>query len=295
MRKSPGKKGLGARLRSLFGGGLETEEAFEELEDALIEADLGATTAMELVDDLRDRRGAVGAGRDELLAWLMEDLEAIVVERPFELTPAALNVVLVLGVNGVGKTTTIAKLAEHFRSAGQATGICLAAGDTFRAAAVEQLTIHAERLGVRIVSQGTGADSGAVIYDAVESARARGEDLVLADTAGRMHTKANLIAELEKIDRIVSSRAPDAAYRRLLVIDATTGQNGLRQAEVFSEAVALDGIVLAKYDSTAKGGILVPISRSLQIPAVFLGVGERYSDLIPFDRTAYLKDLLGIE
>ena len=295
MKKSPGRKGLGARLRSLFSGGLDTEEAFEELEDALIEADLGAAVAMELVDTLRDRRGSGGADREQLLAWLFEELESIVIERPFSLTPGVLNVVLVLGVNGVGKTTTIAKLTEYFRSSGQADGICLAAGDTFRAAAVEQLTIHAQRLGVRIVSQGSGADSGAVIYDAVESARARGETLVLADTAGRMHTKANLIAELEKIDRIVSSRAPDAAYRRLLVVDATTGQNGLRQAEVFSEAVPLDGIVLAKYDSTAKGGILVPISRSLGIPALFLGTGERYSDLVPFDRDAYLKELLGIE
>jgi fused signal recognition particle receptor len=286
------KKGLGARLRALFGGGLGTEEEFEALEDLLIEADLGAATAMEIVDGVREQGRA---NRDELIERLRESLDGIVVEKPFSLEHGKLNVVLVLGVNGVGKTTTIAKLASYFRETGAAREICLAAGDTFRAAAVEQLTIHAERLGVRIVAQGSGADSGAVIYDAVESARARGEDLVLADTAGRMHTKANLIAELEKIDRIVSSRAPDAAYRRLLVIDATTGQNGLRQAESFAEAVPIDGIVLAKYDSTAKGGILVPISRSLGIPAVFLGTGERYQDIRPFDKHAYVGELLDTE
>jgi fused signal recognition particle receptor len=282
-------KGLGARLRALFGGGLASEKQFEQLEDLLIEADLGAVTSMEIVDRLRE-----APGDGDLMFRIREALNAIVLEQPFHLQPDRLNVVLVLGVNGVGKTTTIAKLASYFRVTGQADGICLAAGDTFRAAAVEQLTIHAERLGVRIVSQGTGADSGAVIYDAVESAGARGEQLVLADTAGRMHTKSNLIAELEKIDRIVVSRAPGAAYRRLLVIDATTGQNGLRQAEVFSEAVPLDGIVLAKYDSTAKGGILVPIARQLKIPAVFLGTGERYEDIRPFSRSEYVRELLGL-
>lgn len=290
------KKGLGARLRALFSGGFGSEESFEELEDTLIEADIGARTAMEIVDDLRSAsRRENAASRDELLGLLAEELASVVKEADFRLDPNALNVVLVLGVNGVGKTTTVAKLATYFRESGQADSLCLAAGDTFRAAAVEQLSIHAERLGVRVVKQGPGADSGAVIYDAIESARNRGDRLVLADTAGRMHTKKNLVEELSKVDRIVSKRAPEASYRRLLVIDATTGQNGLQQAEVFSEAVPIDGIILAKYDSTAKGGILVPISGRLGIPAAFLGTGEKYRDLRPFRTQEYVRDLLDLE
>jgi fused signal recognition particle receptor len=214
-------------------------------------------------------------------------------ETRLDLVPNQLNIMLLLGVNGVGKTTSLAKLSSYYRSTGQTESVVVAAGDTFRAAAVEQLSIHAERLGVRIISQGSGADPAAVIYDAIESARSRGDNLVLADTAGRMHTKANLVGELEKIDRIVASRAPEAVYRRLLVIDATTGQNGLRQAEVFSEAVEINGIVLAKYDSTAKGGILIPIAQQLQIPAAFVGVGEKYEDFHPFDADRYIADLLG--
>lgn len=290
------KKGLGARLRALFGSGLADEESFEELEDLLIESDLGVKTAMEISGHLRDRsREQRVSSRDELVELLRRELTAMVKARPIHLEKGRLNVILLLGVNGVGKTTTLAKLATHYKATGEADGIVLAAGDTFRAAAVEQLGVHADRLGIRFVSQGSGADPGAVIYDAVESARTRGEQLVLADTAGRMHTKANLVAELSKIDRIVSGRAPDAAYHRLLVIDATTGQNGLRQAEIFSEAVALSGIVLAKYDSTAKGGILVPISRELGIPASFLGVGEKYDSLRVFDAEAYVRELLGLE
>ncbi|MFW6293232.1 MAG: signal recognition particle-docking protein FtsY [Spirochaetota bacterium] len=289
------KKGLGSRLRSLFGGSFGDEESFEELEDTLIEADIGARAAMDIVDRLREAsRKERASSRDDLLELLRRELVAVVKEAEFRLDPGALNVVLVLGVNGVGKTTTIAKLATHFRETGQAESICLAAGDTFRAAAVEQLSIHAERLGVRIVKQTSGSDSGAVIFDAVQSARTRGDRLVLADTAGRMHTRKHLVEELSKIDRIVSGRAPDAVYRRLLVIDATTGQNGLQQAEVFSQAVPIDGIVLSKYDSTAKGGILVPISQQLGIPTVFYGTGEKYTDIHPFHADDYVKDLLDL-
>jgi fused signal recognition particle receptor len=289
------KKGLGARLRALFGGGLDSEASFEELEDTLIEADIGARTAMEIVERLRETsRKHRAATRDDVLELLRAELESLVEQTDLRLDGSRLNIVLVLGVNGVGKTTTIAKLATYFRDTGQADSICLAAGDTFRAAAVEQLSIHAERVGVRIVKQGPGADSAAVVYDAIESAQNRGERLVLADTAGRMHTRKHLVEELTKIDRIVSKRAPDASYRRLLVIDATTGQNGLQQAQTFKEAVPIDGIVLAKYDSTAKGGILIPISRQLGIPAAFLGVGEKYTDLRPFRREEYVRELLDL-
>ncbi len=289
------QKGLGARLRALFSRGLESEQSFEELEDTLIEADIGARTAMEIVDRLRETsRKQRAATREEVLELLRVELESVVKQTELRLDPGRLNIVLVLGVNGVGKTTTIAKLATYFRDSGQADSVCLAAGDTFRAAAVEQLSIHAERVRVRIVKQGPGADSAAVVFDAIESARNRGERLMLADTAGRMHTRKHLVEELSKIDRIVSKRAPDALYRRLLVIDATTGQNGLQQAEVFQEAVPIDGIVLAKYDSTAKGGILIPISRQLGIPAAFLGIGEKYTDLRPFRREEYVRELLDL-
>ena len=286
------KRRLGSRLRTLLSGGLATEESYEELEEALIEADVGARSAVEMVDALRDASRLESAGsKDALLSILRRQIESAVLPGTLEIESGKINIILVLGVNGVGKTTTIAKLARHFQESGQARGICLAAGDTFRAAAVEQLSVHAERLGVRIVKQSTGSDSAAVIYDAIESARGKGDELVIADTAGRMHTKRHLVEELSKVDRIVAKRAPEANYRRLLVIDATTGQNGLHQAEIFKEAVPIDGLILAKYDSTARGGILIPISKQLQIPTMFLGTGESYGDLKPFKAHEYAWDL----
>lgn len=290
------KKGFGARLRALFAGGFGDEESFEELEDLLIESDIGAKASMAIVDRVRERsRSERVTDQEGLAALLAQELRQRVRAVTITLDPDRLNVILLLGVNGVGKTTTLAKLATYFRQSGQANGIVMAAGDTFRAAAVEQLGVHADRIGARLVSQGKGADAGAVIFDAIASARNRGDQLVLADTAGRMHTKKNLVDELSKIDRVVAGRAPDAAYQRLLVIDATTGQNGLRQAEVFSEAVSIAGIILAKYDSTAKGGILVPIADTLGIPAAFVGTGESYGHLRPFDPDSYVRELVGME
>ena len=288
-------RGLGARLKDLFTRSPEGEEFYEELEDLLIESDMGSAATIEAVDELR-RRPRSGKLRDwnGFLSAPAETLSGYLSETRIELDPERLNVFLVLGVNGVGKTTTIAKLAQYYRAAAGTEGIVLAAGDTFRAAAIDQLAVHGERLGMRTVKQAPGADPGAVIYDALESARSRGDRLVLADTAGRMHSKQNLVNELAKIDKIVKNRAADAVYRRILVIDATTGQNALRQAEIFHEAVGLDAIILAKYDSTAKGGILVPIARELGIPCAFLGSGETYDSLVPFDATAYLAELLGV-
>jgi fused signal recognition particle receptor len=288
-------KGLGARLKELFSRSPEGEEFYEDLEDLLIEADMGSAVTMEAVDELRSRaRQKKLADRRDFLAELASILEGYLSGYRLELDPGRLNVFLVLGVNGVGKTTTIAKLAQYYRAEAGTDGIVLAAGDTFRAAAIDQLALHGERLGFRTVRQAPGADPGAVIYDALESARSRGDRLVLADTAGRMHSKQNLVNELAKIDKIVKNRAADATYRRILVIDATTGQNALRQAEIFHEAVGLDAIILAKYDSTAKGGILVPIARELGIPCAFLGRGETYDSLVPFDVRAYLDELLGV-
>lgn len=288
-------KGLGARLKDLFTRSPEGEEFYEELEDLLIEADMGSVVTMDAVDELRRRaKSEKLRDRGAVLGALADILAGYLRAYPLELDPERLNVFLVLGVNGVGKTTTIAKLAQYYRAAAGTDGIVLAAGDTFRAAAIDQLSLHGERLGIRTVKQAPGADPGAVIYDALESARSRGDRLVLADTAGRMHSKQNLVNELAKIDKIVRNRAADAVYRRILVIDATTGQNALQQAEIFHDAVGLDAIVLAKYDSTAKGGILVPIARDLGVPCAFLGRGETYDSLEPFDAARYLDELLGV-
>ncbi|MEX2445298.1 MAG: signal recognition particle-docking protein FtsY [Alkalispirochaeta sp.] len=285
------KKSLGQRLKNLFSFSSDSEEFFEELEEMLIEADLGAQFTMELSDRLR------GAGkirdRDDLRQALRAELLRELKVTDPGLNPDALNVVLVLGVNGVGKTTNLAKLAHLYQREWPQAGISLAAGDTFRAAAVEQLTLHAERLGVRIIKQKSGSDSGAVIWDALESAMARGDKLLFADTAGRMHNKAHLVQELEKIHGIIRKKAGDAVnYRKILVVDATTGQNALRQAEMFHEAVGVDGVLLAKYDSTARGGILVPLVRTLGLGCIWVGSGERYEDIQRFDPDAYIDELI---
>jgi fused signal recognition particle receptor len=285
------KKTLGQRLKNLFSFSGDTDEFFEELEEMLIEADLGAQFAMELSDRLRGAGGI--RSRENLVAALRgEFLQELRVGDP-QLDRERLNVVLVLGVNGVGKTTNLAKLAHLYQREWPGTGITLAAGDTFRAAAVEQLVTHGERLGVRVIRQSTGSDAGAVIWDALESARARGDRLLLADTAGRMHNKANLVAELEKIHGIIRKKAgEDVIYRKVLVVDATTGQNALRQAELFHEAVGIDGVLLTKYDSTGRGGILVPLARRLGLGCIWIGTGEGYDDLHRFDPETYVDELI---
>jgi len=289
------KKSLGERLKSLFQRGVESEELFEELEDNLIEADIGPRVTMEVVSELRERtRQERLSGRDALLGALKDILAGYLKHTELALAPEVLNVFLVLGVNGVGKTTTIAKMADFYRREKGVEGVVLAAGDTFRAAAIDQLELHGSRLGIRTLSQAPGADPGAVIFDALTSARAQGDRLVLADTAGRMHNRANLVAELQKIHRIVESRCPDCSYRKILVIDATTGQNGLQQAEIFHDAVGVDAVVLAKYDSTARGGILITLGHRLGLPCAFIGRGEKYGDLLPFDPDTYLDELLGL-
>lgn len=283
--------GLGSRLKQLFTGARDTEEFYEDLEDTLIEADLGARLAMEYSERLR-KTGNV-RGREELVARLREYLLEDVQVAHLGLNQEVLNVVLILGVNGVGKTTSLAKLAYHYKQIWDPGSIVLAAGDTFRAAAVEQLSLHAERLGLRIVRQTTGSDAGAVIYDAITSAVSRGDRLVLADTAGRMHNRENLVRELEKIHGIIHRRAGEqVVYRKVLVLDTTTGQNALQQAEMFHKAVGVDAVLLAKYDSSARGGILVPLGRSPGLPCGWLGTGEQYGDLVPFDRERYVDELL---
>lgn len=290
------KKGLGEKLKGLFrGSSQEEEEFYEELEDLLIEADLGSKVTFETVEALRRRvKSEKLRGKEEVAGALRELLSEYLKKRELSLDPDRLNVFLVLGVNGVGKTTTIAKMADYYRRTAGTEQIVLAAADTFRAAAVEQLATHGERLGFRVVRQTTGSDAAAVVYDALESAVSRKERLVLIDTAGRMHNKANLVQELAKIDKIVKRKAEGANYRSILVVDATTGQNALRQAELFHQAVGVEALVMAKYDSSAKGGVIIPIARELGIPCAFLGKGEGYEDLRPFDPEQYLSELVDV-
>lgn len=284
------------RLKALLGIATPDSEAFyEELADLLVEGDLGASLSFAVTDELRAscRRSHI-TGPDAIKAELKSLLSAYCLASTISPEPGRLNVFLLLGVNGVGKTTSCAKLAHYYRSRGLAKDIVLAAGDTFRAAAIDQLRIHGERLGLRVVAQSPGSDPGAVLYDAIESAKAQGADLVLADTAGRMHTRQDLIRELAKIDKIVSTRAEGANYRRLLVLDGTTGQNGLRQAESFLGAVKIDGVILSKTDSTAKGGLAIALSKEFGLPISFLGRGEGYDDLVAFQVGPFLDDFLGM-
>lgn len=283
------------KLKGLFTSRKIDEAFFEELEDTLIEGDLGARLTDEIVEVLRKEAKAERAKTVEDLQQIMKRLlEAYVKTASVDLASGGLNVFMILGVNGVGKTTSIAKMASWYRKGGKK--VLLAAADTFRAAAVDQLDIHATRLGMRIVKQSSGSDPGAVVYDALTSALAQGDDLVLADTAGRMHNKENLMRELQKIDKIIAGRGiPAERYRKLLVIDATTGQNGLSQAMLFNSAVHLDGVILTKYDSAAKGGALVQIGQQLGLPILFVGTGERYEDIHPFDKDEFLNALVGLE
>ncbi len=287
-------KGIGRRLRELFQSRDFGDEFFEELEDAMIEADMGVRTASEACEALREAVRSRGIrSREALLAELKNRLRAAIISREIALVPDVLNVLLVLGVNGVGKTTTIAKLARHFQARRGVQKILLAAGDTFRAAAIEQLQVLGARLGLPVVAQEPGADPGAVIFDAISSAASRGSQLLIADTAGRLHNRDALVKELAKIDKIVQTRVAGEAYQRILVLDATTGQNSLAQAEVFHAAVGVSSIVLSKCDSTAKGGMIIPICRDLGIPFSYLGLGEKLDDLEPFDPGEYLDSLFG--
>jgi fused signal recognition particle receptor len=283
--------GLGTRLRSILGmGEPATEVTWDEVEEALIAADVGATTTLELVEAARARvRRSGGRSGEDVRAALADEvrerLERVGSGR-FELGPAP-SVILFVGVNGTGKTTTIAKLAARLKRDGHS--IILAAGDTFRAAAIEQLRIWGERLGAPVVAQRAGADPGAVAFDAVIAAESRGVEAVLVDTAGRLQNKVQLMAELTKIRRVIERRLPGQPAHVLLVLDATTGQNGLVQAESFSAEAGVTGIVLTKLDGTAKGGVAVAIADRLNVPIVFAGTGEEIDDLAPFDPAAYVE------
>jgi fused signal recognition particle receptor len=286
--------GIGRRLREVFRARQFDEGFFLELEDAMIEADMGVRIASESVEALREAVRNDGLRtREALLEALRAYLKGFIVAREVPVTPGSLNVLLVLGVNGVGKTTTIAKLAQHYRARRGVQKILLVAGDTFRAAAIDQLKLLGERLGLPVIAQEPGADPGAVIFDGITSAAARGSELVIADTAGRLHNREALVKELAKIDKIVKARVDGASYRKVLVLDATTGQNSLAQAEVFHRAVGIDAMVLSKCDSTAKGGMVIPICRELGVPFAYIGLGEKLDDLEVFDPDQYLASLFG--
>jgi fused signal recognition particle receptor len=279
--------GFGSRLRQAFLG--EGDEVWDDVEETLIAGDVGAALSMDLVERARKRRDPGGPE-----SAVRAELASLLVAREPGWEPAATGtdgpaIVLVVGVNGTGKTTTIGKLAARERANGRR--VVLAAADTFRAAAIDQLRIWADRAGTELVAHAPGADPGAVVFDALDAAVARHADLVIADTAGRLHTKANLMDELTKVRRIIDKRLPGARPETLFVLDATTGQNGLTQAKAFHQAVGLTGVVLTKLDSTAKGGIVFAIEKELGVPVRFVGVGEQIEDLLPFDPETFVAAL----
>ncbi len=267
------------------------DDLLEELEEALILSDVGASTAAKIVAEVEKRaklRKTTTA--DELRDLLREVLTDNMLDNQPLNTDGKPAVILVIGVNGVGKTTSIGKLAARYVNEGKK--VMLSAADTFRAAAADQLEIWAKRAGADIVRHGEGADPAAVVFDSISAAKARGSDIIIVDTAGRLHNKANLMNELAKIDRVISRELPDASRETLLVLDATTGQNAVHQAEEFNKAAELTGIILTKLDGTAKGGIVIAISAGLGVPVKLVGVGEGIDDLIDFDRAAFLEAIL---
>ena len=270
----------------------ENEEFYDELEEALIVADSGADTAFKAVSALREKVRDEGLiGKAEIRGALVDILTELLSVGSFELKlDTKPSVILMVGVNGVGKTTTIGKLAAKYTAEGKK--VLLAAGDTFRAAAAEQLTVWAERSGAEIVKHGEGSDPGAVVFDAISAAKARGTDIVIIDTAGRLHNKANLMNELAKIRRIITRELPEADVETLAVLDAVTGQNGLIQIKQFAETAQLTGIVLTKLDGTARGGIVFAIAKDMGLPVKFIGVGEGVDALMPFEPKSFSEALL---
>jgi fused signal recognition particle receptor len=286
---------LNENIQSIVALTREVDEAsLEELEMVLISSDIGVTAASEIVHSLRElaKRKQIHNGK-ELKTLLRAELKGILDEqqRPEPTNRPVPEIIFMVGVNGTGKTTTSGKLAAWHRKHDRTVLLC--AADTFRAAAIEQLEVWAQRTGVEMIKTRQGGDPSAVLFDAMQAARARDTDVLLVDTAGRLHTKSNLMDELDKMRRIAQRFSPFAPHQVLLVMDATTGQNGLQQARLFTESAGVTGIVLTKLDGTAKGGIAVAIARELKLPVRFVGVGEKLDDLLPFDSSAFVDSLLG--
>lgn len=285
------RQGFFGRIAGLLAGDV-TDELWDELEALLIQADVGASTTLKLVEEVREearRRGIRKA--DDVRELLKEHMVRVLEEhrRPHAPDERLLTVILVVGVNGSGKTTSIGKLARWHQKRGRT--VMLAAGDTFRAAAIDQLKIWGDRVGAEVIAGGPGGDPGAVVYDAIRAALARHVDVLIVDTAGRLHTKYNLMQELKKVRSVAAKQVHKAPHETLLVLDATTGQNGLAQARVFKDAVEVSGVILAKLDGTAKGGIVFAIANELGIPIQFVGTGEKADDLAEFDARAFVEGL----
>lgn len=283
------KDAIAYRLNKLFTGGVLDDEFYDELETILLSADIGSETTENILDELKkavDKKHITDAEkvRDELKAIMRGILDFELPEENYPL------VILVAGVNGVGKTTSIGKLAHNYKKNGKS--VTIVAADTFRAAAADQLTVWAERAGVRIVRQNEGADAAAVVYDALQSAKSKGTEVTIIDTAGRLHNKVNLMEELKKIDRIIDREFPEAMRLNYIVLDATTGQNALSQVDLFNEAIDIDGIILTKLDGTANGGVVLAIAGVEEVPVVYIGVGEGIDDLEPFDVDEFVKEIV---
>lgn len=284
------REGLSGALSKLFSKNKIGDDFYEELEEILIGADISVTTADDVVEELRSEAKKEKLKDKEFVTDLLKDVleEKLNEAEPLEIKYPA--VIMLVGVNGVGKTTTVGKLANYFLS--QKKSVTVAAADTFRAAAADQLTVWADRAKVRIVKHEEGSDPSAVVFDALTSAKAKGTDVVIIDTAGRLHVKANLMEELKKMSRVVERECPNANFYKLLILDATTGGNAINQAEVFDEAVELDGIVLTKLDSSAKGGFVISLCSELGIPVAFVGTGEKMEDLEAFSAEEFIDALI---
>ena len=283
------KNSLSQKLSMIFGSGELDDEFFEDLEYALISSDISSQTTSKIIDDVKDKcKKQKIKTQDEFKEVLKSSIKDILtaVELPQEKFPTS---IMLLGVNGVGKTTAIGKLAGYYKSLKK--NVVLAAGDTFRAAAADQLTVWADRAKVRIVKQTEGADSASVVFDAVSSAKAKKDDVLLIDTAGRLHNKINLMEELKKISKVVDTKWPECNYKKYIVIDATTGQNAIQQVEYFDQAVKLDGIILTKLDGTAKGGFIVSLSYELEVPVVYVGTGEKIDDIEDFSAKDFIDGM----
>lgn len=282
------KENISKKFYEVFAGRKLDDDFYDDLESALISVDVGVTAAENIVEELRaacfeQRVTSTDEAKNLLKTIMTAQIDYDVAEYDYPL------IILVAGVNGVGKTTAMGKLAKYFKSQGKS--VMLAAADTFRAAAAEQLTVWAERSGVRIVKQDEGADPAAVVFDALASAKAKDYDVVLVDTAGRLHNKKNLMNELGKINRVIEREYPDADFRTYIVLDATTGQNAVAQVNTFNELLDIDGIILNKLDGTAKGGVVFAISAEEELPVVFVGVGEGIDDLLPFNASEFIEEL----
>lgn len=287
LRKT--KESISKKIFEVFKAKALDDEFYEELESALISADMGVTATEQIIDELKDsvyqkRITVPEKAKDELKRILIESIDYEIPEYEYPL------VLLIAGVNGVGKTTAVGKLANLFKEQGKS--VIVAAADTFRAAASEQLEIWAERAGVRIVKHNEGSDPASVVFDAIASMKAKKTDVLIVDTAGRLHNKKNLMNELEKINRVIDRELPDADKRSYIVLDATTGQNAVSQVEVFNEAIDVDGIILTKLDGTAKGGVVMAISAEYEMPVVYIGVGEGIDDLLPFSAEEFVSAII---